>query len=111
MCAASNTSDTRVSSDFIQAKTEGVHFFPQEFALTVFIGLKLLVATGTSVLLFNVEDREWNPMEDGGAHWWIPFHPVLVLPKNMVGCFFAYAERTRAGGSRASPAGSRAARR
>ena len=33
MCLASTLSDNRVSSDFIQVKTEGVHFFfPKEVA-------------------------------------------------------------------------------
>ena len=91
MCLAPTLRDNRVSSDFVQVKTEGVHFFfPKEVAFTLFIGLKLLVATGSKVSVFNAEDV-WSPLSDGGAHWWLPFHPFMVLSKNSAGTFFAYA--------------------
>ena len=46
-------------------------------------------------LLKECINEVWDDVKDGGAHWWMEFHPYLIVPKTLGATFYAYSEGER----------------
>ena len=81
--------ETRVSNLHIFIPIDGKE-------VTFYAGTTEVTHDGNGVITTRcLYHEQWDPLVNGGDHWWIPFTPYITVSKQLETHFYCYAEGKR----------------
>ena len=83
---------------YAETKVRDLHFFiPIDGKeVTFYAGTTEVMHDGNGVITTRcLYHEQWDPLTDGGSHWWVPFSPYVVVSKALKTTFYCYSEGKR----------------